>query len=64
MADKSWLANYDTGVRASLEPYPQKTLVDYVHETATQRPKHPALWFPSQRVPSGRINCTRAHRAQ
>lgn len=45
MSAKPWLNNYDKGVRASLKPYPKTTLMDHVHETATLRPDHPALWF-------------------
>lgn len=45
MTQKPWLTNYDQGVRASLAPYPDTTLVDIVHETAQMRPTHTALWF-------------------
>lgn len=50
MDQKPWLKNYDKGVRASLKPYPQKTLVDVVHESAQERPNHPALWFKGATV--------------
>jgi long-chain acyl-CoA synthetase len=40
-----WLKHYDAGVPATLKPYPSKTLVDFVAETARQRPDHPFLWF-------------------
>ena len=30
MADKRWLAQYDSDVRPSLQPYPDKTLLDYL----------------------------------
>lgn len=45
MNTKSWLKHYDEGVPGSLIPYPQKTLLDIVSETAQQRPSHPALLF-------------------
>lgn len=45
MSTLPWIAHYDEGVRTSLVPYPSKTLTDIVHETATLRPEHPALWF-------------------
>lgn len=45
MSDYPWLSHYDEGVSATLAPYPETTLADIVHETATQRPQHPALWF-------------------
>lgn len=56
MEDKRWLQNYDKGVRASLEPYPQKTLVDVVSETARERPNHPALWFKGAVVSYGELD--------
>jgi len=45
MSSYPWIAHYDEGIRPSLEPYPLTTLADIVHETATLRPDHPALWF-------------------
>jgi len=45
MDEKPWLKHYDVGVPHSLKPYPQKTLLDIVHETTSQRPNHPALLF-------------------
>ena len=38
MAEYRWLKNYDAEVPHSLEPYPQKTLIDYVDEAAKERP--------------------------
>jgi len=55
MINKPWLANYDEGVRASLEPYPRKTLVDYASETASQRPDHTALWFKGSTISYGEL---------
>lgn len=40
-----WLAHYDPGVPASLEPYPRKTLVDYLADAARERPADPAVQF-------------------
>jgi long-chain acyl-CoA synthetase len=45
MKEKPWLKHYDEGVPHSLQPYPQKTLLDLVRETVSQRPDHPALHF-------------------
>jgi long-chain acyl-CoA synthetase len=45
MNEKPWLKHYDPGVPHSLKPYPQKTLLDIVNETTSQRPNHPALLF-------------------
>ena len=41
----SWLAHYDPGVPASLAPYPERTLLDYLADTAVARPQHPVLIF-------------------
>ena len=43
--EKHWLKQYDEGVPHSLQPYPERTLLDVVSETACQRPEHPALLF-------------------
>jgi long-chain acyl-CoA synthetase len=45
MNDKPWIKFYDPGVPASFQPYPEKTLIDVLQETARQRPEHPALVF-------------------
>ena len=37
--------NYDEGVAKTLEPYPQRTLLDYLRENAAQWPSRPALLF-------------------
>ena len=49
MDAKPWLTHYDQGVPHSLQPYPDKTLVDIVSETARQRPDHTALIFKGSR---------------
>ena len=41
----SWTRHYDPEVPASLEPYPARTLVDYVRENASARPDAPAIFF-------------------
>jgi long-chain acyl-CoA synthetase len=40
-----WLAHYDSGVPATLAPYPNRTLIDYVADAARARPRSPALLF-------------------
>ena len=50
MDAKPWLTHYDQGVPHSLQPYPDKTLVDIVTETAHQRPDHTALIFKGARL--------------
>jgi len=50
MADKPWLAHYDTDVPASLYPYPEKTLLDYLDALAREHPSRPALLFKGAEV--------------
>jgi long-chain acyl-CoA synthetase len=45
MDDKPWFKFYEPGMPRSLQPYPQRTLLDVVANTACQRPEHPALIF-------------------
>ena len=40
-----WLAHYDPEVPSSLAPYPRRTLLDYLDDSARQRPDAPALLF-------------------
>ena len=42
---KPWLAHYDADVRASLVPYPDKTLIDYLDQLASAHPSKPAILF-------------------
>ena len=50
MAEYRWLKNYDPGVPHSLEPYPQKTLLDYVDEAVKEHPNYPMLLFKGRKV--------------
>ena len=45
MSDYPWLAHYDAGVPASLEPYPDRTLLDYLGDGLRERPSHPVALF-------------------
>jgi long-chain acyl-CoA synthetase len=45
MSHAPWLAHYDPGVPATLGPYPNRTLLDYVTDWARERPNDPALLF-------------------
>lgn len=45
-----WLANYDPGVPASLAPYPNRTILDYVADLATTKPNAPAFLFKGATV--------------
>jgi len=50
MNNKSWLKHYDPDVPYTLAPYPERTLIDVVSESANQRPNHPALLFQGNTV--------------
>ena len=45
-----WLEHYDPGVKATLAPYPERTLVDYVSDSASKNPRHPAILFKGSTV--------------
>jgi long-chain acyl-CoA synthetase len=45
MDPKPWLKHYDKGVPHTLQPYPQKTLLDIISETTSLRPDQPAMYF-------------------
>jgi long-chain acyl-CoA synthetase len=47
---RPWLAHYDPDVPATLEPYPERTLLDYLSESARSHPDSPALLFKGHRV--------------
>jgi long-chain acyl-CoA synthetase len=48
--NRPWLAHYDPDVPATLEPYPARTLLDYLSESARTHPDSPALLFKGHRV--------------
>src|SRR5258705_354721 len=50
MADKPWLAQYDADVPRSLQPYPDKTLLDYLSALARDNGSKPALLFKGAEV--------------
>ncbi|PYP04695.1 MAG: AMP-dependent synthetase [Gemmatimonadetes bacterium] len=56
LTERPWLSHYDDGVPATLAPYPEKTLVDVVRETAAQRPHHTAAVFKGARLSYGRLD--------
>lgn len=45
-----WLDRYDEGVPSTLEPYPERTLLDYLSEAARTWPDRPALLFKGSKV--------------
>jgi long-chain acyl-CoA synthetase len=50
MTASIWLSNYDEDVPATLEPYPDRSLTDYLLESATRWPDRPALLFKGSTV--------------
>ena len=55
MNDKPWFKHYDKDVPYTLKPYPERTLVDVVSETASQSPGHPAMLFQGREVSYGEL---------
>lgn len=55
MVKRPWLAHYDQGVPASLEPYPDLTLVDYLWANARDEPEHPVVLFKGATVTASRL---------
>ncbi len=51
-----WLAHYDPGVPATLSPYPDRTLVDYIADAARTAPGSPALLFKGAKVTYGELD--------
>src|SRR5262245_5231697 len=45
-----WLSHYDAGVPATLAPYPDRTLVDYLADAARERPNDAAVQFKGATV--------------
>ena len=45
MADYPWFKSYDEGVRHSLAPYPDITLLDIIAETTREMPDHTFMYF-------------------
>lgn len=48
--NRPWLAHYDSGVPASLEPYPARPIFEYLRDAARERPDHPAVLFKGARL--------------
>jgi len=48
--ERPWVKNYDPGVPASLHPYPEKSMPDYLRESAQRVPQNAAL-ISSARLP-------------
>jgi long-chain acyl-CoA synthetase len=54
--EKPWLAHYDPGVRATLAPYPDRTLLDYFDDAARERADAPSLLFKGGAVSFAELN--------
>ena len=52
---KRWLAHYDPDVPASLAPYPETTLLDYLQRLAASNPSNTAVLFKGARVSYGQL---------
>ena len=50
MEQTPWFRHYDEGVPKTLRPYPERTLLDYIADTARERPNHPALLFKGSKI--------------
>ena len=50
-----WLAHYDPNVPATLAPYPDRTLVDYLADAARTQPDKPALLFKGATMTYGEL---------
>jgi long-chain acyl-CoA synthetase len=53
---KPWLQAYDADVRPTLAPYPDKTLIDYLDQLASERPLNAALLFKGATMTYGTLN--------
>ena len=55
MAERPWLAHFDEGVRRTLVPYPERTLIDYLDDLASAHGGKPALLFKGATVDYGTL---------
>ena len=53
--DAPWLAHYDAGIPATLAPYPQRTLLDYLADAARDHADDPALLFKGAAITYGEL---------
>ena len=56
MPNRPWLANYDADVPHTLEPYPDKTLVDFLDDLATNHGDRTALLFKGNTLSYRQLN--------
>lgn len=55
MVPRPWLDHYDEGVPATLEPYPELTLVDYLSASARDQPTHPVVLYKGGSMTASRL---------
>ena len=55
MEQARWFKHYDEGVPKTLYPYPERTLLDYIADSARERSDHPAILFKGLRVTYGEL---------
>ena len=52
----AWTRHYDSEVPPTLAPYPARTLVDYVRDTASVRPDAPAIFFKGTQLSNSALD--------
>jgi long-chain acyl-CoA synthetase len=52
----AWTRHYDSEVPPTLAPYPARTLVDYVRDTASVRPDAPAIFFKGRQLSNSALD--------
>src|SRR5438876_3620250 len=55
MAEAAWLDHYDAGVPRTLAPYPRRTLVGYLTDSAAEHPERPALLYKGATLTCGQL---------
>jgi long-chain acyl-CoA synthetase len=55
MSSRPWLSHYDPGVPHSVAPYPERTLVDYLADTARTDAGKPAILFKGRTLSYGEL---------
>jgi long-chain acyl-CoA synthetase len=50
MEERPWFKSYDPGLPRSLQPYPERTLLDVLSDTLREKPDHTALIFKGTRM--------------
>lgn len=61
-ADKPWINRYDKGVRASLRPYPDHPLHDFLRQSAEKYPNRPLALTSASLPVIGRVKTTYTYR--